>query len=74
MQATARSDSSKLPPPPHHAKNALQNTINIDRLHHRLYCSKTFILLAVYMQHSLSFLHPYWGDAKGLLSTGGEGG
>lgn len=29
MQATAKNDSSKLPPP--HAKNALQNTINIDR-------------------------------------------
>lgn len=26
------------------------------------------------MQHSLSFLHPYWGDAKGLLSTGKEDG
>lgn len=59
---------------PPHAKNALQNTINIDREHPWLCCPKTFILLTVYMQHSLSFLHPYWGDAKGLLSTGTEGG
>ena len=62
----------KITPP--HAKNALQNTINIDREHPWLYCSKTVILLAVYMQHSLSFPHPNWGDAKGLLSTGREGG
>ena len=55
-------------------KNALQNTINIDREHPWLCCPKTFILLTIYMQHSLSFLHTYWGDAKGLLSTGREGG
>lgn len=59
---------------PPHAKNALQNTINIDRLYHRLYCSKILILLAVYMQHSLPFLQPNWGDVKGPLSTGIEGG
>lgn len=62
----------KITPP--HAKNALQNTINIDREHPWLCCPKTFILLTVYMQHSLSFLHLYWGDAKGLLSPGREGG
>lgn len=62
----------KITPP--HAKNALQNTINIDREHPWLCCPKTFILLTVYMQHSPSFLHPYWSDAKGLLSTGIEGG
>ena len=62
----------KITPP--HAKNALQNTINIDREHPWSCCPKTFILLTVYMQHSLSFLHPYWGDAKGLLSTEREGG
>lgn len=62
----------KITPP--HAKNALQNTINIDRLHHRLYCSKILILLAVYMQHSLPFLQPNRDDAKGPLSTGIEGG
>ena len=59
---------------PPNAKNALQNTINIDREHPWLCCPKTFILLTIYMQHSPSFLHPYWGDAKGLLSTGREGG
>lgn len=62
----------KITPP--HAKNALQNTINIDREPPRLRCTKTLILVAVYMQHSLSFLHSYWGDVKGLLSTGIEGG
>lgn len=62
------------PSPPPHAKNALQNTINIDREHPWPYCPKTFILLTVYMQHSLSFLHPNRDDAKGLLSTGIEGG
>lgn len=62
----------KITPP--HAKNALQNTINIDREHPWLCCPKTFILLTVYMQHSLSFQHPYWGDVKGLLSTGRKGG
>ena len=60
--------------PPPMQKNALQNTINIDREHPWLCCPKTFILLAVYMQHSLSFLHPNWGDVKGLLSTGRKGG
>ena len=55
-------------------KNTLQNTINIDRERPWPYCPRTFILLAVYMQHSLSFLHPNWGDVKGLLSTGRKGG
>lgn len=55
-------------------KNTLQNTINIDREHPWLCHPKTFILLTVYMQHSPSFLHPNRDDAKGLLSTGREGG
>lgn len=54
---------------PPHAKNALQNTINIDREHPRLCCPKTFILLTVYMQHTPSFLHPNFRGAKRLLST-----
>lgn len=57
----------KITPP--NAKNALQNTINIDREHPWPCCPKTFILLTVYMQHSLSFLHPNFRGAKRLLST-----